>query len=78
MTKLSIKYSFSIGLLNTKHKPLVKKRSTGPVCDRSIGTDFEFYRLGRVEKILTGSISVLTHIYIASAIKDKSKVYARI
>ena len=44
--KVSENYSLSLGLLTTEHKPSVKK-----------GVDFEFYRLGRVEKILTGSIS---------------------
>ena len=33
-----------------------KKRKTGPVRNRSTGVNFEIYRLGRVEKILTGSI----------------------
>ena len=56
--KVNENYSLSLGLLNTEHKPSVKKkRSTGLVSDRSTGVDFEFYRLGRVEKILAGSIS---------------------
>ena len=55
--KVSVKYSLSLGLLNTEHKPSVKKWSTGPVSDRSTGIGYEFYRLGRVEEILTGSIS---------------------
>ena len=45
--KVSVNYSLSLGLLNTEHKPSVKKRSTGPVSDRSTGVDFEFYRSGR-------------------------------
>ena len=53
--KVGVNYSLSLDLLNTEHKPSVKKRSTGPVSDRSTGVDFEFYR--SVEKILTGSIS---------------------
>ena len=51
--KVSVNYSLSLGLLNTEYKPSVKKRSTG----QSTGVDFEFYRSGRVKKILTGSIS---------------------
>ena len=54
---MSLYCTLHTALLNTKHKPSVKKRSTGPVSDRSNGVDFEFYRSGRVEKILTGSIS---------------------
>ena len=54
--------NFSLNTLNSKEK-LVKKRSTGPVRNwstgRSTGDDFEIYRSGRVEKILTGSISGL-------------------
>ena len=37
----------------------VKNRSTGPVRNRSTGADFEIYQSGRVQKILTGSISGL-------------------
>ena len=44
--KVSVNYSLSLGLLNTEHKPSVKKRSIGPVSDRSTGIDFEFYRSG--------------------------------
>ena len=56
--KVSVNYSLSLGLLNSEHKRLVKKkRSTKPVSDRSTGVHFEFSRSGRVEKILTGSIS---------------------
>ena len=63
--KVSVNYSLSLGLLNTEHKPSVKKRSTGPVrpvnfkfcAGWSTGIDFEFYQSGRVKKILTGSIS---------------------
>ena len=36
---------------------LKKKRSTGPVRNRSTAVDFEIYRSGRLEKILTGSLS---------------------
>ena len=43
---------FSLDTLNSEQKPSVKNRSTG----RSTGDDFEIYRSGRVEKILTGSI----------------------
>ena len=50
---------FSLDTLNSKQKPSVKNRSTGPVRNRSTGDDFEIYRSGRVEKILTGSISGL-------------------
>ena len=53
---VSVNYSLSL-LLNAERKPSVKKRSTGPVSDRSTGVDFEFYRTDRVEKVLTGSIS---------------------
>ena len=54
--KVSVNYSLSLGSLNTEHTPSVKKkRWTGPVSDRSTRVDFEFYRSGRVEKILTGS-----------------------
>ena len=45
--KVSLNYSLLLRLLNTKRKPSGKKRSTGPVSDRSIGVDFEFYRSGR-------------------------------
>ena len=56
---------FSLGKLNNEQKSSVKNRSTGPVRNRSTGpvrnrstgVDFEIYRTGRVEKILTGSIS---------------------
>ena len=41
--------------MNSEQKPSAKNRSTG----RSTGDDFEIYRSGRVEKILTGSISDL-------------------
>ena len=41
--------NFSLNTLNSEQKP-----SAG----RSTGDDFEIYRSGRVEKILTGSISV--------------------
>ena len=40
---VSLNYSLSLGLLNTKRKPLVKKQLTG----RSAGVDFEFYQSGR-------------------------------
>ena len=56
--KVSADHSWSLGLLNAEHKPSAKKRSTGPVSDRSTGLNFEFYWWGRVEKILIGSISV--------------------
>ena len=53
--------NFSLDALNSEQKPSVKKRSTGPIRNRStgrsIGIDFEIYRRGRVEKILTCSIS---------------------
>ena len=39
---------FLLDVLNSEQKPSVKKRSTG--------VDFEIYRAGRVEKILTGSM----------------------
>ena len=54
--KVCANYSSSLGLLNTEHKLSVKKRSTALVSNRLTGVDFEFYRSGRVEKILTGSI----------------------
>ena len=41
--------NFSLDALNSEQKPSVKYRSTG--------VDFEIYLPGRVEKILTGSIS---------------------
>ena len=54
--------NFSFNTLNSEEKPLVQNRLTGPVKNRSTGRstgdDFEIYRSGRVEKILTGSISV--------------------
>ena len=53
--------NFSLNTLNNEQKPSAKKRLTGPVKNRSTGRstgdDFEIYRSGRVEKILTGSIS---------------------
>ena len=49
--------NFSLKTLNSEEKPSVKKRSTGPVKNWSTGDDFKIYRSGRVEKILTGSIS---------------------
>ena len=52
--KVSVKYSLSLGLLNTEQKPLVKKKRV------STAVDFKFYR-SRVEKILTGSTSVTHH-----------------
>ena len=55
--------NFSLDALSSEEKPSVKNRSTGPVKNRmtgrSTGEDFEIYRSGCVEKILTGSISVL-------------------
>ena len=51
----SVTYSLSLGLLNTEHKPSVKKWSTGPVSDRSTGIDFKFYWSGRQN--LTGFFS---------------------
>ena len=51
---VGVNYNLSLGLFNTEHKPSVKKRSTGPVSDRSTGVDFEFYRSRRVQKILIG------------------------
>ena len=43
--------NFSLNTLNSEEKPSVKKRSTGPVgnrsTDRSTGDDFEIYRSGR-------------------------------
>ena len=80
--KVNVNYSLSLGLLNTEHKLSVKKkrssgpvrdRSTGPVTDRSTGVDFEFSRSGRVEKILTGSISASKYSFSYSA----SVAYAR-
>ena len=54
--------NFSLDTLNSEQKPSVKKQLTGPVRNRSTGRstgdDFEIYRSGRIEKILTGSISV--------------------
>ena len=54
--------NFPLDTLNSEQKTSVKKRSTGPVRNRSTGRstgdDFEIYRSGRVEKILTGSTSV--------------------
>ena len=53
--------NFSLHTWNSEQKPSVKNRSTGPVRNRSTGRstgdDFEIYRSGRVEKILTASIS---------------------
>ena len=42
---------------------LRKNRSTGPVRNRSTGDEFEIYRSGRVEKILTGSISGTGYVF---------------
>ena len=47
--------NFSLEALKSEQKPALKNRSTG----RSTGVDFEIYRSGRVEKILTDSISGL-------------------
>ena len=61
--------NFSLHTWNSEQKPSVKNRSTGQVRNRSTGQvrnrstgrstgdDFEIYRSGRVEKILTASIS---------------------
>ena len=53
--------NFLLNTLNSEQKPSAKNRLTGPVKNRSTGRssgdDFEIYRSGRVEKILTGSIS---------------------
>ena len=49
--------NFLLNTLNSEQKPSAKNQSTGPVRNRSTGDDFEIYRSGRVEKILTGSIS---------------------
>ena len=53
--------NFSLNTLNSEQKPSAKNRLTGPVKNRSTGRstsdEFEIYRSGRVEKILTGSIS---------------------
>ena len=49
--------NFLLNTLNSEQKPSAKNRLTGPVKNRSTGDDFEIYRSGRVEKILTGSIS---------------------
>ena len=51
--------NFSLVSLNSEQNPSPKKkkkRSTGPARNRSTGVDFEIYRSGRVEKILTSSI----------------------
>ena len=48
--------NFSLDTLNSEQKPSIKK--TGRP-GRSTGDDFKIYRSGRVEKILTGSISKL-------------------
>ena len=60
--------NFLLHTLNCEQKPSVKKRPTGPVrnrsTDRSTGVDFEIYRSGRVEKILTGSISAHTTLHL--------------
>ena len=54
---MSVSYSLSLGLLNAEHKPSVKKK-------RFTGVDFEFYRSGRIEKILTACISNTNYRYI--------------
>ena len=55
--------NFLFDTLSNEQKPSVKNRSTGPVRNRSTGRstggDFEIYGQGRLEKILTGSISGL-------------------
>ena len=55
--------NFSLNTLNSEQKHSAKNRLTGPVKNRSTGRstgdDFEIYRSGRVEKILTGSISAI-------------------
>ena len=55
--------NFLLDTLNSEQKP-VKHRSTGAVRNRSTGVDFEIYWSGRVEKILTGSISGLDSIVL--------------
>ena len=53
--------NFSLNTLNSEQKPSAKNQLTGPVKNRSTGRstgdDSEIYRSGRVEKILTGSVS---------------------
>ena len=56
--------NFLLDALRSEEKPSVKKtvdRAGQKPVDRPAGEDFEIYRSGRVEKILTGSISVLQH-----------------
>ena len=56
--------NFSLNTLNSEQKPSAKNRLTGPVKNRSTGNDFEIYRSGRVEKILTGSISGTEYVFL--------------
>ena len=56
--------NFLLDTLNSEQKPSVKKQSTGAVRNRSTGVDFEIYRSGHVEKILTGSIFGLGSIVL--------------
>ena len=51
---------FLLDTLNSEQKLSVKKRLTGPVRNRSTGVDFLIYQSDRVEKILTGSITLLS------------------
>ena len=50
-------WKFFIRYIEQRTKTFCKNRLTGPVRNRSTGDDFEIYRSGRVEKILTDSIS---------------------
>ena len=59
-------WKFFIKYIEQGTNPSAKNRLTGPVKNRSTGRstgdDFEIYRSGRAEKILTGSISALLYI----------------
>ena len=71
--------SFLFKTLNSEEKPSVKNWLTGPVKNRSTGRstddDFEIYRSGRVEKILTGSISALKFSKLCSLAGRISSVF---
>ena len=56
--KVSVNYSLLLGLLNTEHKPSVKKKQNGRPGRSVTGQPAWILNFtGRVEKILTGPIS---------------------
>ena len=74
--------NFSLNALNSEQKHSAKNRLTGSVKNwstgRSTGDDFEIYRSGRVEKILTGSISEPEAIFFLRKKKKRVRKFTHI